>query len=659
MKNKKQSVLIELTAELAEAAKVYYTGKGELMDNYSYDAKYDELLSLEEELGFFFPESPTRYVGYEVSDGAIKAVHEFTALSLGKTKNREELVDWLGDHSGVLSWKLDGLTCQLTYDDGKLVTAATRGNGEIGEDITKNAKHFIGVPQEVLTKEHLVVRGEAFMEYAEFERVNSFYGGKYDNPRNLASSVVRARDERVPASCKIHFMAFELVYPKQDYSAVMDSLWQLQVLGFDVVPHSVVSATSIVSTIADYESALGHEAGSVPFPTDGLVLTYNDIAYGQSLGVRGKSPRHSIAFKWADESVRTTLRDIEWSCSRTGLINPVAVFDPVEIDGATITRASTHNISYMAQKRLSIGSEIGVYRANMVIPQIADCDSDCFDIPVPDTCPVCGGPTERRWNEDGSSEFLYCANKNCGAKMVGKFERLCCRDALNIEGLSTKTIETFCARGWLVNYADLYRLPYEEIARLEGFGEVSASNIREAVEKSRHTTTKRLLYGLGIPYVGRDVAGVLSDFCGGEWAALWPFFTDGRSSMTFLEGIGPKIGESIRCFFDDEINVRQVEKLAEELVIEVSPGFVGHESLSGLTFVITGKLTQFKNRDELVGLINKWGGKVAGSVSKNTTALINNDVSSTTGKNKKAKELGVVILSEQDLISRYPFLRGL
>ena len=654
----KQERLAELTNELARAAKAYYTGKGELMDNYEYDAKYDELLALEEELGFFFPESPTRYVGYEISDGAIKVEHEFPALSLGKTKNREELADWLGDNSGVLSWKLDGLTCQLTYDDGKLVTAATRGNGEIGENITKNAKHFIGVPQEVPTKEHLVVRGEAFMQYAEFERVNSFYGGKYNNPRNLASSVVRARDERVPASCKIHFMAFEIVYPKQDFSTVMDALWQLQVLGFDVVPHSVVSATSVISTLGAYEAALEHEAGRVPFPTDGLVLTYNDTAYGQSLGVRGKSPRHSIAFKWADESVRTTLRDVEWSCSRTGLINPVAIFDPVEIDGATITRASAHNISYMVQKRLSIGSEIGVYRANMVIPQIADCDSDRFDIPIPDTCPVCGGPTERRWNEDGSSEFLYCTNTNCGAKMVGKFERLCCRDALNIEGLSTKTIEAFCARGWLVNYADLYHLPYEEIARLEGFGEVSASNIREAVEKSRHTTTKRLLYGLGIPYIGRDVAGVLSDFCGGEWVALWPFFTDGRSDMTFLEGIGPKIGESIRRFFDSETNVRQAERLVEELVVEVSPGFVGSESLSGLTFVVTGKLTQFKNRNELVGLINKWGGKVAGSVSKNTTALINNDAGSSSGKNKKAKELGVVILSEQDLISQYPFLRG-
>ena len=646
--------LLQLTNELARAAKAYYTGKGELMDNYTYDKKYDELLALEEQLDFFFPESPTRYVGYTISDKAEKVKHEYPALSLDKTKSREELADWLGDNRGVLSWKLDGLTCQLTYHNGRLVMAATRGNGEIGEDITRNAKNFIGVPQEIEVQSHLVVRGEAFMEYGEFERVNAFYGGKYDNPRNLASSVVRARDERIPASCKIHFMAFELVHPKTYYFYKADAFECLRRYGFDVVPYRVVSRRVLGTAIADFEASINN--GTVAFPTDGLVLTYNNIAYGQSLGVRGKSPRHSIAFKWADETERTTLRDVEWSCSRTGLINPVAIFDPVEIDGATITRASVHNLSYMRQKQLSIGSEIEVYRANMVIPQIAECVADAFDIPIPERCPVCGSPTERQWNEDGSSEFLCCPNQNCGAKMVGKFERLCCRDALNIEGLSTKTIEAFCSRGWLVNYADIFQLPYDEIAQLDGFGGVSAQNIREAVEKSRHTSTKRLLYGLGIPYVGRDVAGALSDYCGGDWAALWSFFIDGHSTMTFLDGVGPKIGESIRRFFDDGTNVRQVEELVCELTVEVSPSITGDDSLSGLTFVITGKLTRFKNRDELVGLIQSYGGKVAGSVSKNTTALINNDTESTSGKNKKAKELGVVILSENDLFDRYPLL---
>lgn len=644
--------LIELTDELARAAKAYYSGKGEIMDNYTYDAKYDELLALEEELDFFFPDSPTRYIGYNVSSASLKVKHEYPALSLSKTKSRNELTDWLGDHSGVLSWKLDGLTCQLTYDDGKLVTAATRGNGMVGEDITRNAKYFIGVPLTIPDERHIVVRGEAFMEYAEFDRVNAFYGGKYDNPRNLASSVVRARDSRVPASCKIHFMAFELVAPAHDFFLASDALESLRVLGFGVVPHQVVSQTSIVSTVADFET----EVQSTPFPTDGLVLTYNDLAYGRSLGVRGKSPRHSIAFKWADETVHSTLHHIEWSCSRTGLINPVAVFDPVWLEGTTVTKASAHNLTYMKQKHLSIGADIGVYKAGKIIPQIAYCDSDHLDVDIPDSCPVCGTKTARRWSDDNTSEFLYCPNPKCGAKMVGKFERLCCRDALNIEGLSSKTIETFCSHGWLLNYADIYHLPYDEIEKLDGFGEISAANIRNAVERSRRTTTDRLFYGLGIPYVGRDVAKAISDYCSGEWSALWPFFVNSDSSLTCVDGVGPKIAKSIRDFFDYKENLRYVLDLAGELTIEVSPGFSGGETLSGKVFVITGKLEHFKNRNELVEVLNRWGAKVAGSVSKNTTALINNDVESESGKNKKARELGIPILSEAELLHRYKFL---
>lgn len=639
-----QEHLYALTKELAAAAKAYYTGRGELMDNYTYDKKYDELSALEEELNFFFPESPTHYVGYAVSGKLQKIEHEFPALSLDKTKSRPALTDWLGSKDGVLSWKLDGLTCQLTYDNGKLVNAATRGNGYVGENITANAKYFSGVPKEISYSGHLVVRGEAFMEYTEFEKVNAFYGGVYENPRNLASSVVRARDEKVPASCHICFMAFELVYPKEKFWTISASLDALSQYGFEVVPHCAVTAQSLDDSVSTLETEL--TSGNIPFPSDGLVLTFEDVAYGQSLGVRGKSPRHSIAFKWADDTVQSTLRGIEWSCSRTGLINPVAIFDPVRLEGTTVSRASLHNLSYMKQKRLSIGSDVEVFKANKIIPAIASCNSTVFTIDIPSTCPVCGSQTEIRLNGDGTSEFLFCQNQNCGAKMVGKFERLCCRDALNVEGMSSKTIEQFCSRGWLNNYADIYHLPYDEIAQLDGFGDTSAQNIRSAVEHSRNTTLKQFIYALGIPLVGLDVAGALSSLCHGDVDTLLLMVHD--YDFTSVDGIGPKIAKSIHDFWADHSNALQAESLIEELTFE-SHDTQSDTSLAGLTFVITGTLNHFSNRDELKQLLISKGAKVAGSVSKNTTALINNDTESASGKNQKAKELGVPILSEESL----------
>lgn len=645
----KQEYLYTLTKELAAAAKAYYTGRGELMDNYTYDKKYDELSALEEELNFFFPESPTHYVGYAVSGKLQKIEHEFPALSLDKTKNRPALTDWLGSKDGVLSWKLDGLTCQLTYDNGKLVNAATRGNGYVGENITANAKYFSGVPKEISYSGHLVVRGEAFMEYTEFEKVNAFYGGAYENPRNLASSVVRARDERVPASCKICFMAFELVAPKEEFKTVSETFDILGRYGFEVVPHRTVSSNLLDKAVADFEAELS--SGSTPFPSDGLVLTFEDVSYGQSLGVRGKSPRHSIAFKWADNTAQSILRDIEWSCSRTGLINPVAVFDPVRIEGTTVSRASVHNLSYMRKKHLAVGARIEIFKANKIIPQVATCRSDSFSIAIPATCPICGEPTETRLNDDNTSEFLFCPNQNCGAKMVGKFERLCCRDALNIEGLSSKTIEELCSRGWLANYADIYHLPYDNVAQLPGFGNASVQNIRDAVEHSRTTTFKQFVYGLGIPLVGLDTASTLATLCHGDIDTFLLLLPD--YDFTPVDGIGPKIAQSLHDFWIDQSNVVQVEALINELKFCHPHNNRADQPLNGLTFVITGKLKHFTSRDELKQLLTDKGAKVANSVSKNTTALINNDVDSNSAKNKRAKELGVPIISEEDILSKF------
>ncbi|SFH62972.1 DNA ligase (NAD+) [Lachnospiraceae bacterium NLAE-zl-G231] len=641
----------KLIAILNEASRAYYAQDREIMSNYEYDKLYDELVSLEEETGTVMAGSPTVSVGYEAVDELPKERHESPMLSLGKTKSREDLRDWLGEQKGLLSWKLDGLTIVLTYRDGQLFKAVTRGNGEIGEVITGNARVFVNLPLSIPFKGELVLRGEAVITYEDFRKINEQIedaDARYKNPRNLCSGSVRQLNNEITAQRNVRFFAFALV--KADDVDFQNSRKEqflfLQKLGFEVVEFKEVDSDTILSAVEEFEN----KVAGYSVPSDGLVLIYDDIAYGLSLGRTAKFPRDSIAFKWADETAETTLREIEWSASRTGLINPVAIFDPVELEGTTVSRASVHNISIVRGLKLGIGDRITVYKANMIIPQIAENLTGSDTLPIPDACPVCGGATKIEQVNDVQS--LYCTNPDCDAKKLKAFTLFVSRDAMNIDGLSEATLEKFLGRGYLHTFADLFHLGKyeEEIIEMEGFGEKSFRNLMESLERARKTTLPRVIYGLGIANIGLANAKML---CREYHDDLERMMQADVEELSLIDGIGGVIAGTFHDYWQSETNRENMKKLLKELEIEQIEVDESALTLQGKVFVVTGSLEHFDGRSALKELIESRGGKVTGSVTGKTTCLINNDIASNSSKNKKAKELEVPIVTEEDFMRQY------
>lgn len=638
----------ELVEILNQAGRAYYQEDREIMSNREYDALYDELKQLEEETGITLSNSPTIHVGYEVLSELTKEEHSSPMLSLDKTKDVETLADWLGDKRGLLSWKMDGLTVVLTYRNGVLEKAVTRGNGEIGEVITNNARTFKNIPSRIPYMGELVIRGEAVIKYSDFEKINASIEdveARYKNPRNLCSGTVRQLNNQITAERNVHFFAFNLVEVTDvDFHNSMEQRFRwLTELGFEVVEYQVVNQSNIREAVKKFAQRIQDN----DFPSDGLVLLYDDIAYGKSLGTTAKFPRDSIAFKWADELAVTHLRYIEWSPSRTGLINPVAVFDPVELEGTSVSRASMHNISILESFQMGEGDEISVFKANMIIPQVAENHTRSGTIQIPEHCPACGAPTEIRQMNDVRA--LYCTNEFCSAKKLKLFSHFVSRNAMNIDGLSEATIEKFIDEGFLEDLYDLYRLePYRmQIVVLEGFGEKSYDNLQKSIEVSRITALSRFLYGLGIMNIGVATAKLICKHFKNDLTAIQNATVE---ELVEIEGIGQVIAESFVAYFQNEDNKHRIQELLKEIQFKQEETDEGEQFFRNINFVITGSVNHFANRDEVKALIEAKGGKVTGSVTSKTNYLINNDVTSNSSKNKKAKELGVPIISEEEFI---------
>ena len=637
----------ELIPVLQKAGKAYYQEDREIMSNFEYDKLYDELETLEKETGITLAGSPTVSVGYEALEELPKEAHETPMLSLDKTKDVEALRAFIGDRKTLLSWKLDGLTIVLTYGDGKLQKAVTRGNGVVGEVITNNARVFKNIPLQISFKGDLVLRGEAIITYSDFKKINEEIedvDAKYKNPRNLCSGSVRQLNNEITARRNVHFYAFSLVRAQGvDFrnSREQQFLW-LKDQGFDVVEYRMVTR----DTLDEAMEYFSDQVVKNDFPSDGLVALYDDIAYGDSLGTTAKFPRNSYAFKWKDEVRETTLKEIEWSPSRTGLINPVAIFEPVELEGTTVSRASVHNISIMKELQLGIGDKIQVYKANMIIPQIAENLTRSGNLEIPDTCPVCG--KEARVLKTNEVESLYCMNPDCQAKKIKSFTLFVSRDAMNIDGLSEATLEKFILKGFIKDFGDIFEIGRyrEEIVNMDGFGEKSFDNLMASLERARHTTLPRLLYSLGIANIGLANAKVI---CKEFDYDLEKMIHATGEEISSIEGIGPVIAQSFTAYFADEENMRKLRHLLSHLELEE----VKQENrltLEGKQFVITGSVEHFANRAQLKEYIEQRGGKVTGSVTSKTDYLINNDVTSNSSKNKKARELEIPILSEEDFL---------
>ena len=647
--DEKMKRMKELTGLLTRAGRAYYQEDREIMSNFEYDRLYDELQQLENETGVVLAGSPTRQVGYEVLDELPKERHEQPMLSLDKTKEVSVLKNFVGDQKVLLSWKMDGLTVVLTYRDGSLFKAVTRGNGEIGEVITNNAKVFENIPLTIPYTGELVLRGEAVISYKDFEKINEEIAdvdARYKNPRNLCSGSVRQLNNEITAKRHVRFYAFTLVRAEGvdfENSREKQFAW-LAEQGFDVVEHKVVTAETLEDTVKWFAEAVEEN----PVPSDGLVAVYDDIAYGRSLGRTAKFPRDSFAFKWADEIRDTHLLDIEWSPSRTGLINPVAIFEPVELEGTTVSRASVHNISILKALQLGIGDVVQVYKANMIIPQIAENLTRSGKIEIPRHCPVCGGAT--RIQQMNDVETLYCTNPECQAKKIKSFALFVSRDAMNIDGMSEATLEKFIGRGFIHEFADIFRLERhrEEIVEMEGFGEKSYDKLMNGIGRARNTTLPRLIYSLGIPNIGVANAKMI---CRAFDYDLERIRQADAQEMAQVDGIGDVIGAAVAEFFRDGEKSRQLDDLLEELEIETYVPEQADQSFAGMNFVITGSLAHFTNRNELKALIEEKGGKVTGTVTSKTSYLINNDTTSTTSKNKKARELGIPIISEEDFLN--------
>lgn len=651
--NKKQKIerMKELVKILSEASYAYYAKDEEIISNFEYDRLYDELESLEKECDMVLAGSPTLKVGYEAVDELPKEKHAAPMLSLGKTKEREELRSFLGEQKGLLSWKLDGLTVVLTYEKGELVKAVTRGNGEVGEVVTNNARFFKNIPLKISYEGTLVIRGEAVIGYEDFERINAKIEDpslQFKNPRNLCSGSVRQLNNQITAERHVRFFAFSLVEAEGvDFkNSRKEQMEFLRGQGFDVVEYKEVTADNILEGIEYFADAIA----SYDIPSDGLVLIFDDIAYGRSLGRTAKFPRDAIAFKWADEVKETILKEIEWSPSRTGLINPVAIFEPVELEGTTVSRASVHNISVMRALKLGIGDRITVYKANMIIPQIADNLTGSDSVEVPCTCPVCGEKTEiQAVNE---VQTLYCVNPECPVKKIKALTLFVSRDALNMDGLSEATLEKFVAEGFIRDYKDLFRLERyrEQIIAMEGFGEKSYDNLIASIEAARNTTLPRLVYALGIANIGVAMAKVVCKHFDYDLDAMR---VATEEEVSQIEGVGDVIAGTFCSYFRDMVKMQSLDELLQEVVLEKPEASADADKLKGKTFVVTGSVNHFNGRSELKEIIENMGGKVAGSVSAKTECLINNDTTSTSSKNKKAKELNIPILSEEDFMEKY------
>lgn len=635
----------ELGEKLREASRAYYQEDREIMSNVEYDALYDTLSALEKETGIVLADSPTVNVGYEAVEQLPKEEHERPMLSLDKTKEREALREFIGEHPTLLSWKLDGLTIVLTYENGELIKAVTRGNGIVGEVITNNARVFKNIPLKISFKGRLVLRGEAIITYSDFEKINETIGdadAKYKNPRNLCSGSVRQLNNEITAKRNVRFYAFSLVSAEGvDFrnSREVQFRW-LNEQGFEVVEYRKVTA-EILDEAMDY---FAEAVTTNDFPSDGLVALYDDIAYGESLGTTAKFPRNAMAFKWADEMRDTRLLEIEWSPSRTGLINPVAIFEPVELEGTTVSRASVHNISIMKELKLGIGDTIRVYKANMIIPQIAENLTGSGNAPIPHTCPACGQETVVKKEND--VECLFCVNPGCPAKKIKSFGLFTSRDAMNIDGLSEATLEKFIARGFIHDFGDIFEISRykDEIVEMEGFGQKSYDNLMESLERAKETTLPRVIYSLGIANIGLANAKVICRHFDNDLDRIRHASLE---EVSDIDTIGPVIAGNLVAYFRDEDNNRRLDHLMNFLHIqEDSPK--QEQIFEGMNFVITGSLVHFGNRSEAKELIESLGGKVTGSVTKKTNYLINNDIQSNSSKNKKARELGIPILSEED-----------
>ena len=639
----------ELIPLLTQASRAYYQEDRELMSNYEYDKLYDELVKLEAETGITLAGSPTTMVGYEALEELPKEAHEKPMLSLDKTKDVETLRSFVGTHKTLLSWKLDGLTIVLTYEDGKLEKAVTRGNGVIGEVITNNARVFKNIPLQISHKGNLVLRGEAIITYSDFEKINSEIedvDAKYKNPRNLCSGSVRQLNNEITAKRNVHFYAFSLVQAEGvDFqnSVEQQFLW-LQKQGFDVVEYRAVTQDTLDEAMQYFE----HQVSENDFPSDGLVALYDDIAYGASLGSTAKFPRNAFAFKWKDEIKETTLREIEWSPSRTGLINPVAIFDPIELEGTTVSRASVHNVSILKELQLGIGDKIQVYKANMIIPQIAENLTRSGNLEIPHSCPVC--QKEARILKTNEVESLYCMNPECQAKKIKSFTLFVSRDAMNIDGLSEATLEKFILKGFIKDFGDVFEISRykDQIVEMEGFGEKSYENLIASLENAKHTTLPRVLYSLGIANIGLANAKVICREFGYDVEKL---IHASAEEINAIEGIGPVIAKAFTDYFSNEENLKKFHHLMSHLELEEVKK-EENQTFAGKQFVITGSVVHFANRSQLKEFIEQRGGKVTGSVTSKTDYLINNDTASNSSKNKKAKELGIPILSEEDFLER-------
>ena len=647
MGQSKNERMKELVSLLNKASRAYYQEAQEIMSNYEYDRLYDELKELEDELGITLSNSPTVNVGYEVVSELPKERHESPMLSLDKTKEVEELKNFVGDQKVLMSWKMDGLTVVLTYRDGKLYKAVTRGNGEVGEVITNNAKVFKNVPVQIAYQGELILRGEAVIGYKDFEKINQEIedvDARYKNPRNLCSGSVRQLNNQITAKRNVMFYAFTLVQADGvDFqnSRACQMEW-LKSQGFTTVEYYMVTRDTVEDEVAKFSSKISEN----DFPSDGLVLTYDDIAYGRSLGRTAKFPRDSFAFKWQDEIRETVLREIEWSPSRTGLINPVAIFDPVELEGTTVSRASVHNISIMEELELGIGDRIEVYKANMIIPQIAETLTRSGVKDIPCKCPVCQGETKIR--QVGNAKALYCMNPECQAKHVKSFALFVSRDALNIEGLSEATLEKFISRGYIHTFADIFHLDQykEKIQKMEGFGEKSYKKLTESIEKARTTTLPRVIYSLGIAGIGLANAKVI---CRELKYDVESLLKVSEEELNEIQGVGEVLAKAFVGYFADAKHVENFRRLLNELTIPEET-VTKQQIFEGVNFVITGSVKHFANRGEVKELIESLGGKVTGSVTSKTNYLINNDVTSTSSKNKKANELGIPIISEETFL---------
>lgn len=638
----------ELVKELNLASRAYYQESREIMTNYEYDKGYDRLLELEKMTGVTLADSPSIHVGYEVLSDLPKENHESPMLSLDKTKDVSALQTWIGNHTGLLSWKLDGLTIVLTYQDGELFKAVTRGNGITGEVITNNAKVFKNIPHRIPYRGELVLRGEAVIKYSDFEKINASIDSvdaKYKNPRNLCSGSVRQLNNEITSKRSVFFFAFTLVRQNPDIetNSRKEQMEWLQSQGFETVEYKIVNKENIEDTVLWFSEHI--ETNDLP--SDGLVLTFDDIAYSRSLGATAKFPRDSIAFKWADETEKTHLLEVEWSASRTGLINPVAIFEPVQLEGTTVSRASIHNVSIVESLQLGLGDELLVYKANMIIPQISENLTRSGTLEIPSLCPVCHQPTKILKEND--VKVLTCPNPECEAKHIKRLTLFVSRDAFNIEGLSEATLEKFVQKGFIQSLEDIFHLDRykDEIIGMEGMGEKSYTNLIQAIEKSKKIPTARFIYSLGISGVGLSNAKLICRYFKDDIQAI---MSASEEDMTAIEGIGPVIAKNFEAFFSNEKSRKEADALLKEIQLEKEEISEDSKIFEGKTFVITGSVHHFSNRNALKSLIESKGGKVAGSVSSKTHYLINNDAESTSSKNKKARELGIPILTEDDFL---------